>query len=518
VTPAADDVVALPAIVRGRLVEPPDLPRERLHALADRPGDGDRVSVLARPVLDATTLAPTGERRLLVLPRPDPRALIEPDGNAAIAELLELRFDDVLAYVGELSRRAAADGNGLRRALGALAAAPDEARATQLLHAQLAALLEPEELGRAVDRDLAAAGAPGRALLDGWIDVDAETHRGATARIADTVHGRQAASPSRPRLRAVPTRQLHVTAGNSPVVPIVSALWAYATKGAAVIKAPRDAVLGATLLAGAIAEMDPEHPLSRHLSLVYWAGGDRDMEDAVLAGGRFERAVVWGSAATLVDLTPRLAVAGGAMRTLLLGPRTGASVITRGALADLEGTAARAASDSVIADQAACTASLIHIVEGTDAEGLAYCEALRDALARWDRALPLVLPRATIGRLTRLRRGAFAHGTWLTNGRWPHLTSTVIHMPTGFDPALHPGGRCVVVRTVRALPDGLRAIRPPVGTVGVAPEAARADLRDALAARGVDRILPLGEAERGYAGMPHDGVRVLSELVRWVSA
>jgi hypothetical protein len=43
-------------------------------------------------------------------------------------------------------------------------------------------------------------------------------------------------------------------------------------------------------------------------------------------------------------------------------------------------------------------------------------------------------------------------------------------------------------------------------------------LLDEIVARGVDGVLPLGEAERAYPGMPHDGMRVLDELVRWVNA
>src|SRR4029078_4414449 len=57
-----------------------------------------------------------------------------------------------------------------------------------------------------------------------------------------------------------------------------------------------------------------------------------------------------------------------------------------------------------------------------------------------------------------------------------------------------------------------------ISTVGIAPEAHRTQLRDAVAARGVSNVVPLGEAERAYAGMPHDGMRILSELLSWATA
>ena len=97
-------------------------------------------------------------------------------------------------------------------------------------------------------------------------------------------------------------------------------------------------------------------------------------------------------------------------------------------------------------------------------------------------------------------------------------TSVVVYLPTGFRVALHPAGRCVVVRRVDDLRDAMRALDPSVAAVGLAPEAVRSALRDEITARGVDNVKPLGEAERGYPGMPHDGMRVLSELMCWVNA
>jgi hypothetical protein len=54
-----------------------------------------------------------------------------------------------------------------------------------------------------------------------------------------------------------------------------------------------------------------------------------------------------------------------------------------------------------------------------------------------------------------------------------------------------------------------------VSTAGVYPEERRLELRDQILARGVSNVFPLGQCECVYAGMPHDGMRVLSELVDW---
>jgi hypothetical protein len=507
-----EGVVRLPALVRGRLEYPPSLPVDRLRSLARSGGsDSDAVLVATRPVLDRQTLTATGDERLLVYPLPDPRRLVEPDPGAALRELLDLRFEEVRAYVAALRDRLQPADGAVASAMAATS--PLDARATRVFTAQLARLLDPDALAEAVDRDLAFGGVAGRRYLDGWVEVDGRVFRGATARMSERMHG-AAEPPPRPRVRAVPTRQLHITAGNSPLVPVVSTLWTLATKGAAVVKSPHDAPFGTSLLATAMAEVDQNHPLTRHISLAYWRGGDVRVEDVLLAEGAFDRRVVWGSAETVASLARRA----GTTKTVLMGPRAAVSLIGRDSLGDPYGAAVRAAADSLVANQAACNASLVHYVEGSEADALAYCEELRGVLAAWDRELPHAVPRETAAALRRLQRGAFAHGTWFENGAWPFLTSVVVYLPTGFELASHPAGRCVVVRRVDALRDVLPALGPEIAAVGVLPEPARLALLDEVVARGVDGVLPLGEAERAYPGMPHDGMRVLDELVRWVNA
>lgn len=507
--------VALPVLVRGRLVvADPDAGRD--PDAGHDAGAGGRVHVVRQPVIDRGTLRPTGEERVLVLPRPDPRELLV-DRGPAVEELMGLPFEEVLAFAAELGRQLGEAGDDVAAALDASGpAATVDARATRIAGAQLAELFAHERLGEAVDRDLGSGDAPGRAFLDGWVTLPTPARRGPTALLADRLHGRDGPPhlAAAPRLRAVPTHQLHVTAGNSPLVVAVSLLWALATKGAAVVKAPVGTVAVSSAIASAMARVDPDHPLCRHTSIVYWPGGDPSVEDVLLGSGRFDRLVAWGSADAVTSLRARA----GSARTIAFGPRASVSLIGREALAgDLAGVAARAAADSVVADQAVCQASLLHVVEGPEDDALAYCEALQAALAEWDRALPHVLGPETVGHLRHLRRGALADGTWFDNGRWPALTSTVVLAPGGFDLARHPGGRCVVVRRVDHLVDGLRLLDPGIMSVGVAPDDAREALAAPILARGADGVLPLGEAEARWAGMPHDGLRVLGELVRWVS-
>jgi Acyl-CoA reductase (LuxC) len=512
----ADGVIRLPALIRGRLEVAPSVKTDRLRAFVrGEAPEPDGVVVIARPVLDRRTLLATGEEHLLVFAAPDARRLVEPDPAGAIRELDALPAGEVLAYVAELRRRLDPQTQAVEATVEAAAVtSPIDSRALRVFAAQLAGLLDPDTLAMAIDRDLSFGALPGSAYVGTWGVAEGPTFQGPAAQLSERIHG-TTSEPVAPRLRAVPTRQLHITAGNSPIVPVVSTIWALATRGAAVVKSPAEAPFGAALLATAMADVDPSHPLTRHTALAYWRGGDRRLEDELLATGAFDRIVVWGSGATVSEVARRAE----ATKTILLGPRAAVSLIGRDALTDgVREVAVRAAADSLVADQAACNSSLVHYVEASEAEALAYCEELRDVLATWDRQLPHAVPRETAGRLRRLKRGAFAHGTWFENGVWPLVTSVVVYLPTGFRIALHPAGRCVVVRRVDDLRDAMRALDPSVAAVGLAPESVRSALRDEIVARGVDNVKPLGEAERGYPGMPHDGMRVLSELVRWVNA
>jgi hypothetical protein len=520
---ASGPVVSVPALVKGKLVFPPDVSITSLRRAAA--GNMARTPhrlvvegayVIRRPALDGSALTPTGEDRFFVFPQIEPRALIETDASSLTTELFNLPFREIADFVAALGEVVADPALKASALPHARATSPLDDRSLAILLEILPGLLDRDALVDAVERELGDAVATGVEYLDGWVPAPADVRSGMTSVLAGRVFGSAVLAPAAgARVRAMPTRQLHITSGNSPLVPFVSALRAFATKGAAVLKIPYENAATATLLAAAMPVVDVDHPLTRHTSIVHWPGGDREIEDVLLADGAFDRLVVWGSAETVRSIAARAP----STKTVFLNPRVGMSFIGHEAFdTNLREVAEHAAADSVIGNQLACTASLVHYVEASEADALAYCRMLRDALARWDREVPHALSDASLADLRRLRRGEFVAGTWLENGRWPDTTSAVVYMPTEFDLAAHPMCRCVVVRNVGDIRDALRFVHAGVSTIGVYPEDCRIALRDELGARGVSNVFPLGDCERIYAGMPHDGMRILSELVRWTNA
>ena len=316
----------------------------------------------------------------------------------------------------------------------------------------------------------------------------------------------------RPALRAVPTRQLHITAGNAAVVPLASLLWGWCARGACVVKASAEACAVPALVGAAIAAVG-DHPLAARTTLTYWPGGDRAVEDVMLAAGAFDRRLVWGSREAVHSIGQR----GAGTDTIVLRPRHSVSLIGADVLAEqLAEVTTAAAADSLVADQAACMSSLCHVILGAPRDADRYADALLAELARWDHRLPHRASSGAGGEVLALRRGALAGARWMVNGSWPRPDSVVVRHDGYLDLSRHPGARLVVVAAAADLPAFLRRLGPDVSAVGVAPETLRIEVRDALVAHGVDNVLPLGAAEEGYPGRPHDGMDVLPRLVRWV--
>ena len=150
-----------------------------------------------------------------------------------------------------------------------------------------------------------------------------------------------------------------------------------------------------SVVARAIAAVAPEHPLARHTSIAYWRGGDPDVETRLFEPGAFDRVVVWGSTATVQSVARRAASAD----LVIMRPRHALSLLGAGAAEDDE-TLARAAADSVVADQQACMSSLVHVVEGSPTVADDYAGRLAELLARWDEQLPGAPSADVAGRLS----------------------------------------------------------------------------------------------------------------------
>lgn len=356
-----------------------------------------------------------------------------------------------------------------------------------------------QALGRCFDRAslefqvLQELGGPD--VLDGWREI--ETPSGRTARI-----------------RAVPPRLVHVVAGNAPGVTAMTVARGALTKGVHLLKLPSNDLYTASAVLRGLSAVAPGHPLARSFSAAYWRGGDARVESMLFRPLFFDKLVAWGGEATIRSAKEYI---GPGFELVAFDPKTSISMIGREVHADesaLLDVADKAAADATVMDQQACVSSRFQFVEGTLEEVDAYAAALQKRLGieRYVTSACSTPPSGAIRE--EIEALAMLEGEYRVFGSFDGRGLVIRSLePVDF----HPDGRVVNVVQVKRLEDALGQANVATQTVGVYPQARRTELRDALAARGVQRVTAIGSAGHIEAGLPHDGFLPLQRFVRWVN-
>ena len=315
------------------------------------------------------------------------------------------------------------------------------------------------------------------------------------------------------RVRAFPPRLVHVLAGNTPAVTATTIVRGSLSKGVHLLKLPSNDLFTASALLRTMASVDPDHPTLRSFSAVYWKGGNANIESPLLRPQFFDKLIVWGGEESVRGA---LRYAGPGFEIVSFDPKVSISFIGRESFDSPEAmteAADRAATDVALLNQDSCAASRFVFVEGDLDRIDDFCEALAIAL-RVDRTLsdgngPVPPPdlQAEVAGLRTLEPYYRVFGDADGGG-------LVIRSEDPVD--FHPMGKTVNVVRVESLADAVGYANVATQTVGVHPRERVADLRDALASAGVQRITALGEVARGLEGLPHDGFYPIRRFVRWV--
>jgi hypothetical protein len=525
-----EGLVRCPLLVKGRLVDPPNLRLDEITRafapLDERRGSADpfqsyvsveNAQVLRHAEIDRQTMLGTGRWIYTVMPRIDAKELVETDTDALANGLYSIPHESVLEWLKLVSAALERETDIVDRVrdLDRITSEHPDAFGDAAFFA-FTLLLSPETATASVDAELSHHGIPGHRLLDEWVEVPNPRVPGPVhivgAEILPEALASELPSPT-VLVRAMPTRQLHITAGNSPLVPVLSLLRAIWTKSPCVLKLPSGAVLPGSLIALLAAIAATDHPITRHLSIVYWQGGDESVERHLFFPNAFDRIVVWGSPDSIASVRERA----GFTKVICFNPRYSVSFIGRDALSgnNLDEAAARAVCDSMVENQKACIASLVHYIEGGLEDAERYAAAVERALESWDAQLPHPLLNRHRAQIKRIERGGILDARVRLHHVDGAYRSAVIVAPHDFAIKDHPMCRLIVVRPIPNLDEALRFLHPGVATVGIFPEKCRLSLRDRVAARGVSNIVPLGHAGAAVAGSSHDGMLVLSELVDW---
>ncbi len=321
----------------------------------------------------------------------------------------------------------------------------------------------------------------------------------------------------RVHVRAFPPRIVHILAGNAPIVPPITIVRGAISKGVHLLKMPSNDLFTATALLRTMADVGPNHPVTRSFSAAYWRGGDERIEGNLFRSQYYDKLVVWGGDAAVRHAMKYIAPG---FEVMSFDPKVSISLIGREAFASqkaLAQAAAAGAADVVAFNQDACSCARFQFVEGSTDEVDGYCAKLVEAMgheSRYGAGEGGPTPPAPI--LEELGILAMLEPMYRVFGR-PDGRGMVVRssQPVSFN----PGGKLVNVVEVGALADAVPHVTVATQSVGVFPPARIAEVRDGLAGAGVQRITALGGINAGrFGGLPHDGGWPVHRMMHWVVA
>ena len=334
---------------------------------------------------------------------------------------------------------------------------------------------------------------PDPGVLDGWVE-------------------RQDFTGRRGRVRAYAPRLIHVLPGNSPGVAIKSIAQGALVKAFNLFKMSSADPFYTVAILRTMADLDPNHPIVRSMSAVYWRGGDAAVENVLYRPQYFDKIVAWGGGDAINNVVKYL---GPGFQLVSFDPKTSISMIGQEALESeerMEEVANKAAADLMMLNQEACAASRFQFVEGPQDLVDRFCAKFQRCIADRAAASGDIRPLAPDLKeeVEALMLMEDEYGTWgRTDGRGLVIRS---EEPVDFHPINKIGN---VVRVDR-LDDAVKYVNVATQTIGFYPSHRMADYRDRLGAGGAQRVCPLGDAGPSTIGTPWDGMYPLHRFVNWM--
>jgi len=325
-------------------------------------------------------------------------------------------------------------------------------------------------------------------------------------------------------IRAFGARAVHIIAGNVPVVGVATVIRNAITRSDAIIKTPSNDPLTTAAVVRTMVEMAPDHPVTRHVSVAYWKGGDTRIEQHLYDPRRIEKIIAWGGFAGIKHLTQYLQPG---LDLITLDPKHSATIIGPEAFADpdtLQSVATRLALDVGVLNQEGCVnARVVYVQSGTDPAGLERANELGRRLFAALQNLPDHLSTAHKAFDPELKAEldalAFVQDEFrLYGGRRNEGAVIVSQSDVAVDFARMLACRVANIVPIDDLETAIRSVNSYTQTIGIYPDALKTAIRDRLAYQGAQRLVSLGGAATLMATpQPQDGIEPLRRSVKWIT-
>jgi hypothetical protein len=439
---------------------------------------------------DASFLAPDPLKIASQIPLASPRLM---------EDLYEISFDDILDYLENLGSRLNVRKNDymLEAREHSYATAPTTKPIMDAFFEHMEPMFDRHRIRAMVDFNI---GVP---YLEGWVEKD----------MGKSLVG----------IRAYGARALHVIAGNGPVLGALTILRSAVTRSDTIIKVPSNDPFTTAAIARTMVDMAPDHPITKHLAVAYWRGGDEAVEQQIYQPHHIEKICAWGGFASVKHITKYIQPG---IELITLDPKRSASIVGPEALesdATIQDVANRIAVDVGANNQTACVnCRLVYIMCGTSDDAI---EKLKK-LGKLTHAAMLKLPQTLSTKPKRYDPALKSQVDMLRlsddfytviGGEDDEGAVIISYTSDRVDFWEYLADRTVNIVPVDTLEEVLSVVDSYTQTVGIYPESLRAVVRHKGALHGGQRFPALGYALNG-AGLvgPQDGMEPMRRLVKWI--
>ncbi len=433
---------------------------------------------------------------------PDPASIVDKlplRSPSDMADMYELSLEEILDYLAEIgSHLDFRDNDYLREAAEySYRTAPTTPPIIDGFYESLPMMFDRDRILQWVDNSV------GREYLEGWVEKEI--------------------AGSRVGIRAYGSRALHIVAGNGPTLGALTVLRGAVTRSDTIIKVPSNDPFTTGAIVRTMADVAPDHPITRHVSVAYWQGGDEAFEQRLYQPHNIEKIIAWGGFASVKHVTKYIQPG---LELISLDPKHSASFVGSGGLESaeqIEEVGKRIACDVAVGNQVGCAnCRSVYVMGGTDDEALERLSRLGRHVYDAMQNLPEELSTRPKRYDPQLREHMDACRLMddfyeVIGGEQGEGAVIISKMPEAVDFEEYLADKTVNLIPIDTAEEFLEAVDCATQTIGVYPPEWVDDIRHRAALHGGQRFVELGYNLNGPGLVgPQDGIEPVRRMVKWI--